>query len=503
MNNKTSTSFEKYLAPFLLALNAAISLPFAYALNIWTDEASTMESTRGGFLQSWNLALADERQAPLYFALIGALREINDSVFFVRLFSIACSLAAIKFFSDAAKIYLPENARGLTVAAFALHPFLILQNTEARGYTMTVLLAVLLLKFFHKGFSAEKEDRLAQVVYLLLAIVSLYTNYYLGFVLAGNFLALLTIRRWRAAGQYLCFMAAAAAFVAPLFISFTQQFSTNSQDYLGTTTLFVAARNCWQLLQTFILPLDPYSDEVSAMSVARLWLVRAGVLALIVGFLLKRPKNISNELLTLLAILVGAAAFLVLAHMQIGIRFVQIRHAAVIFPVTLLLVFVAANEIFTRRGVWLWSALLAVFIPYSLFTMFTPLAKRGDWARVAEYVQQNESAGQPIVVFQTYDIVGFRHYYRGQNPILPDGKVTEWSFEADFGQTNTNRSEIEFVISQIPANSRQIWLLTGDLCDNPKTTASCASLQDFIDAYYTVISEQNFHLEKARLLERK
>ena len=69
----------------------------AWHLNIWSDEASTLYTTQNGIFEAFSNA-GDEKQAPLYFVLLGAWRLIDDSHFFARLFSVLCSVLSIAAF---------------------------------------------------------------------------------------------------------------------------------------------------------------------------------------------------------------------------------------------------------------------------------------------------------------------------------------------------------------------------------------------------------------------
>src|SRR5215213_6298783 len=76
---------------FLILAHLAVTLPLAYFLNVWMDEASTLYTTQNGFFQTFQNVFADEKQAPLYFLLLSLWRELNGSIFFARALSIVFS----------------------------------------------------------------------------------------------------------------------------------------------------------------------------------------------------------------------------------------------------------------------------------------------------------------------------------------------------------------------------------------------------------------------------
>ncbi len=141
----------------LIILHLIITIPLAFNLNVWVDEASTLYNTQQGFIHTFQNVFHTEKQAPLYFLLLSLWRDIDDSFFFARLFSIICSCLAIKFFFDLAKSFFNQKQAILITTFFALHPFLIWISLEIRLYTMIVLLAVLLLKFFFEGYLNRRD----------------------------------------------------------------------------------------------------------------------------------------------------------------------------------------------------------------------------------------------------------------------------------------------------------------------------------------------------------
>jgi uncharacterized membrane protein len=132
----------------LIVVHLAIAVPLAYLLNIWADEASTYYSTQHGLIHALQNAANDEKQAPLYFWLLSVWRLLDGSIFFARLFSVVCSVAAIKVFSGLALRMLQPRAALLATAFFALHPFLFWASTETRVYSLVILLSAALVSLF-------------------------------------------------------------------------------------------------------------------------------------------------------------------------------------------------------------------------------------------------------------------------------------------------------------------------------------------------------------------
>jgi uncharacterized membrane protein len=505
----------KKLLFVLILLHLAMALPLAYTLNIWSDEASTLYTTENGLIQTFQNVFADEKQAPLYFLLLSGWREISHSIFFARLFSIIFSLLAIKFFFELARKIFDEKAGALITAFFALHPFLIWASLEIRVYSLVVLFSVLLLKFWFEVFFRRANangQRRDEILFVLTAIAALYTNYYLGFLLAGAFPALVAGRKWRAARRYFLLMTIVGIAILPLLWMIKAQLTTATGDVQTERTFGEGLRLIWNAGLNFVLPTEIFPPEnLTVISLVRVWLVRLAILAGAV-LLIKRRKLTDENILAFGTLCAIVCAFLLLAYFLLGNIYVEIRHAAVLFPPLVLFVALVLRAVLTpgredaktRNLIAVLAfgstVLIAGLFAYSIYTLYPDGAKRGDWARVAAYIQQNEKPNQPIIVFTVFDALSLPYHYRGVNRILPDERFFNWGIEGEFGTAESLKSETDFAISKIPFEADEIWLATGERC---LTTKACEPLENFVQANYTIIEEKDFYKEKIRLLRKK
>jgi len=129
-----------------------------------------------------------------------------------------------------------------------------------------------------------------------------------------------------------------------------------------------------------------------------------------------------------------------------------------------------------------------VFFSYSIYTLYPNLTKRGDWARIGSFLKQNETPNQPIIIFTVFDALALPYHYRGANRILPDEKFFDWELEAEPGSADAWRKQTDFIISKIPAETKEIWLLTNEKCNAGQ---SCLALENFVEANYNIIQEKN------------
>lgn len=506
----TSTSSRLPFLAVLICFHLIVALPLAYFLNIWADEASTLHTTQNGLVVALGSALADEKQAPLYFCLLGLWRNINDSIFFARLFSAGCSVLAIKFFYDLSRKLFADKKTIVVSAIFALHPYLIWTSLEIRVYSLVILLSILLLNFYFEGFlhpigkSTLASPKRYRIFFVVTSIFALYTNYYLGFLLVACFLGLLALRRWHEAKIYFLQMTIVGIVFLPLVWSLVSQLAVNTGGFQTDRSLIEGVRILWGHLLTFILPTEIFpNDTTSFWSVARLWFVRLGILATIVIFIKNRGKGIDRNIICFSVITSVICIFLLFSYFQLGEWYVEIRHASVLFVSLFLLVALIMVECLPDRMMWPIVALYFVFFSYGIFALYPERVKRGDWANVANFIEKNESENQPIVIFEAYHALALPYHYKGINKVLPDKNFFIWNFEDSPVSENAFKDQIAFVISQIPPEAPEIWLVTEDRCHKPVINIACKPLEDFVRSNYSVVLEKDFYWERIRLLKKQ
>jgi hypothetical protein len=515
-------SGKKFLFVLIL-LHLAVVLPLAYWLNVWKDEASTLYTTQHGFLYALTNAVTDERQAPLYFILMSVWRLADDSVFWARLFSVLCGALAVGFFYDSARRFLDARAAQFICAVFAIHPFLIWAGVEIRGYSLLILLSVLLLKFFAEGYlefekpGMERETeaipeisssrrRRQQIFYVVTAAIGLYTNYYLGFLLAAGFAALLVLRRFRTALTYFRQMLVVGVFSLPLVWIIKRQFSINTGGFVEPVSLAAGLEILAGYIREFIYPMGLAPDgTLSVISLFRLVFLWSAGAALVFFLLKNRLRAAADEkVLATGAFVAVVSAFLLAACLALGMKYTVARHFTVLFAPLILFLGVFSRKVLPPK-IWLVAAaLFALLFPYSkIYKQFPNFAKHGDWARVARFIEQNEKPNQPIIVFPAFDALSPAFHYRGVNKILPDERFFEWNHEDSPASENAFRKQIEFVISEIPPEADEIWVATEEVCQFAPTERSCAPLENFLEAHYTVEKQEDFYMERVRLFKKK
>jgi uncharacterized membrane protein len=222
----------------------------------------------------------------------------------------------------------------LASAFFALSPFLIWASLEIRVYSLVVLLSVVLLRQFVEIFliPVEPAPTWARPGLLLPSlIVSLYTNYYLGFLIAGLFGAVLLLRRPKQIVQFTLILLVAGLAFLPMLIAAQAEFAAKTGGFQESRSLMVGLRSLWSHFLTFILPAEIFpGDAPSTFSIVRVWLARSVILVTMIGaFIFRGQIQLRTAALGTIAGVIFIS--LLAAYFLVGPAYIEIRHAAVVF----------------------------------------------------------------------------------------------------------------------------------------------------------------------------
>lgn len=388
----------------------AVGLALAATLNIWQDEAYTLDTTAGGFAYALNQAIHFEQNAPLYFLVVTFLRKFGEDVFFLRAFSVVCAAATVALVPSLVRRYVPNADGGLVSAVVACNPFLIWSAVEMRAYALIVLISALLLLTFYDAFVKERASGWAAVAYAICVALGLYTQYYLAFLIASQALA---VARWYRP-RWLRYAAAVLAGViafAPMLSTIPAQVQ-NFREGFEAPTIAHAVVTVASILWHYLVPLSFPGDEL---------VYEVLTAALVLALVHYRPVVTVAGGGAIAFVTVCAAVALAVATYVAGIHVLN-RHAASLYiPATLSAFGIIASlrgEL-RFRAAFVAGATAIVLSLASLGITYRALATPGDWIRVDAYLRSHEVPGQPIAVFEAENAVPLAYYYRGPNRVVP------------------------------------------------------------------------------------
>ncbi len=505
-----SHASSHWLVGLCILVNMLICIPLAAKLNIWIDEAYTLDTTSRGVQYAIQQAIGFEEQAPFYFLLLSLWRTINGSIFFARLFSIASISLTIYLVSLISKKLFQDLHPGWLTATVALNPFIIWAAIEIRLYAFSILLSACLILLFLEAYWGETPQRKARWLYILVATVSIYTHYFLGFLIIAQGATLLVSGRWRAVKAFLLDMVVVSILFVPMVMALVNQILSvkdNVKDSGASLVgkagnpLIEGIKNSFLANLRYLLP-----DRIDTLSSSLYRFIRFAILfgLLFIGFRYRRFINPNTNVVWIMTLALSVVYLIAFTFLPM---LFHPRHNMVLFLPAVLSMFAALSLIPGRtrfQVLCLFSVLLFGIYGITLVNSYTPLAKTGDYARVASFINRHEAPGQPILVFNPEVEMTFRHYYQGSNQLVALPKPE--SFEEFNWQDLVIKKEEDLIVALSKLPRREVvWLLMDDkwLKNSPIYRESYEIIEGFVKAHYQTEISQDFYGSNLRLLRQK
>lgn len=486
------SSFARHWATLLIFGALVLGGGFlCLRLDLWQDEYYTLHTTESGIVRAAHRAIDFELQPPLYFMLLAAWRDAHLSLFWARAFSLVAVVAAVYLWTNVARRMLPDVPGWAILAVTAASHEVLWAATEARCYGLVLLLASAIVSCWHHGYVAEPRSRVARIALVAVATAGLYTQYYLGFLLVAGAGGLVAARRWIALRDYLLAMAGVFVLLLPLLPTVGRQISGHQAiDPEASPGLVLAARNVYWRIQEYVLPLATSVEPTpTAWIVARDWLFRAGMVA--AGVMAWRYRS------RLPWPLIGYWA--ALSVMFVGLRllvgddmFVSRYTSALLWPTQLLVLAVVALPRKTSLVVTVALVMIVANTP-AAWNRFAPLAKQGDWQRVADYLTESTNSGETVLVFTNVGVSPLEHYYRGLAPIVPlPGPLSLSRYDLAASELS-NEAELHRKLHKELSRVTTFWVVTAHTDPFQGVDVHLERLESFLRASCRPGVERQFH----------
>ncbi len=498
-------------------LNLLICLILGANLNLSSDEAYAFHTTGSNLKYAFDQAINFELQPPLYFIMLWGWRSLKSSIFFARLLSIIFITITLTILPKISRRFLPEINPVWLVIFLAFNPFVIWAALEIRVYAFVLLLSALLLLFFFDGYLAEIPQHRARWWYILVAILALYTQYYLGFFLVANACALLVLRRWQTLRDYVIAMVPVGVCFSPMLWFFLSHKQTEQLVYAHThtnTVEIISLSDVFKLISRRILGLilRPEWIGFEQRDSIGFYLI-FGIAVIAIGWqTIRFRRQITSPDLAIAVITVVLILFFVPTLYVVGQYGVLSRHVTLILlPLTLLVFSVLKVSILPafprlekKQVIIVVIVLVLISHLSSLYVTYANMAKLGDQVRIAAYLQAQEKPGQLIVVFNEFIALSLGYQYTGINPLvtLPQ----ELTFEKyDMHQyALEDEGQIVNALAKFPPDRRtSIWLVKTNTCAYANIDFHCEILNNFVNKNYQIEIQQEFYGATVELLHRK
>ena len=474
-----------------------VSIFLAAKLNIWIDEAYSLETTSTSFAHSLHQALHFEDQPPLYFLLLYAWRSLDHSIFFARLFSIVCIGFALVLTNSLSKKYFPSIPSSYVIAGLALNPFLLWAALEIRVYALVILLTVITQLAFLDAYCSGQRSRSARAVFIFACIAGLYTQYYFAFLIIALGL-ILARRRFAALKDYVLDVLVSLVAFSPMLFVLPQQFQTASINQSVNESLLQGVHQMAQIVLRFVIPASALPRFAPTLIFVLLAMGFASV-----GMGSKRWRQDANwhvPAVLAVSLFILETATLVGTHQEVTSRYASLMFVP--FGLAVYGIFANASPA-SRLAVPAWTVLVLLLSASTLCQTYGALAKQGDWQRVASYVTAHEKPHQPVLVFEASAALPLSHYYAGVNALVPIPAPLELRRFNPRDNVLATSAQIDRALSTQKYPIRELWLVRTDYCKWLAIDFGCPVLSSYVNSNFRVERNVPFYGSTVQLLRRK
>ncbi|MFZ2052748.1 MAG: glycosyltransferase family 39 protein [Candidatus Aminicenantales bacterium] len=489
----------KFFVGLILLGHLAITVFLSYKLNIWIDEAYTLNTTGQSLGYALEKSLQFESQAPLYFLLLNAWRKIDGSIFFGRLCSVICAVLTLLSYVQVSRYYLPGMQPVYLPAATALNPYLIWAAVEMRLYSLAILLTSLLMLFFYRRFIVRRKNRFDAVLLAVFSGIAVLTSYYFLLLLTA-FLGYILVRRSRRdLFEYLVMIFPSLILVIPLLAQVPRQMASHFPSQPEQIGLLRSFRIVFGLIQNLVL-------HLTALPLSAHVVIPALFFFITVCLVLRFKRKIAGAQIVIWTLFGITSAGFVFLVVFFGPNVVSPRYLFVIFILSSLAYFSVGFFLpeSARNKFAAYSLLVMVpFHAFILISRYSPLAKSGDYLRASSALERMEKPGEPIIVFNPEAAMSLSVYYRGRNDVVPIPRKID--FERYDIRDFVIRDEEQIVKAMGEALSRRqnIWFFHAGLDKYQGVDYQFPLLEKFLSREFEVESAFVFFRSELRYLRRK
>lgn len=495
---------SRAVVPGIILVHLAITIILSNTLNLWYDEAYSLQTTQSGISYAFTRAINFEEQPPLYFVLLNIWRNINDSYVFARFFSTLCTTLTLIVFVNISRTFVKNLHPGWLTAVVAFNPYMLWAATEIRCYAFVILLSTVLCKLFCDAYLSEHPIMHSKWYYTLASIAGLYTFYFLGFLLVANAFVLLLSKRWHALCIYLLSMVIAAICFVPMVWMVTQQVASNTTTAEISVSFLQGLEWIGNMAFSFIIPGKRFL--LSSPRQLIFWI--SIVLVLVFIF---RKREIIIMPVTLAFLIIAPMLWLFMFMVVVGANIdISDRHILFIYPPFILCVLFVVMVIVGEKGMIACSLMMFFLSAHTCIWGWPtgivkfPRTKWGEWDRVASYIMEAEKEKQPIFVYRSEAMLPLKWYYSGKNTLIPfprEANVEQYDLIGD--GVLTDEREVAQILSTHLDNSQRFWLITDTLTTYRGVTFGHELLLSVINQRYHVVSIKEFHGSTVRLIQKK
>ncbi len=489
---KISSQNFQYLF-IIIFVGLIINIAMTASLPVRLDEPYTMMTTAHGPVYAVEKSLNFEEQPPLYFFFVSLWRNIDHSLTWTRLFSVAFYPLIVLLSFFLAKEYIPGTNPHLFSAIVAFNPFILTLTSYARGYSLVLFLSELLFVLYYKAYLSGDFKKKYRICFFITAIISLYTQYYFGFVLLAAGLSLFLLRGKNAFRFYVIDMILPVLSLFALLPILPSQVNNVYDPSNKFTTVFGYLHFIYRTLEIYIMPLNQLRVSFIVRSLF------GGIILITFAYsvykIIKTKAAPNKNSLAIVLVLIFSFIFFFSILYIFGSIYIMPKHTAVVIIPMLLILYVFINLLNEKKTRLVWYIIIFVVFSGSIIKNYAAFKEEPTTLiEAAAYVKMNEAKGETIFLYNYLLQKFWPYYYDGSNTVigLPESidtaniyNVSNWAYH--------NTEDIKNNWKQYK-DLKTFWLITNKSDENPGVGVNFnyQLLDDYVENNFIIISRKNF-----------
>jgi mannosyltransferase len=402
---------------FICVIGAIVRFHMLGVKSLWLDEASSVTFARLPLRDFLRTMWYGEANMSFYYFLLRAWLRFGDSEFWLRSLSVLFGLASMIAVYRFGNRFLSRRTGIAAATLLAVHCFHIRYSQELRSYSLLAFLLIVSMYLF-LGALESPDRKILWMLYAIVSALAIYSQVFAVFVLAGEWLVVLTPSRIKRIGILRLLGAAAAIGVLIFPIAAVMLLRNSGQlDWVPRPSI---AGTLGVLLN--IAGIQPEDSQISPAGVFVLAIIFV-LLAIALGytfFARETDSDAPNERLPVL-FLVTCFFFPLLAMLLFSFKkpiFIP-RYLSMCVPAFILLLahaVITLERVFSHRRIV--SAIAFLFLLVAAMvgtrTYFYNFQTYGhDWRGVTSYILSEQQPGDAAIF---YSFSGHRvfDYYVGR-----------------------------------------------------------------------------------------
>jgi uncharacterized membrane protein len=485
-NGYTINTYWLLVASILL-LSYGLRVSGLTSESLWIDEGYSLALATHSIKEIVQGTAADQHP-PLYYMLLHFWLLQNQSVFFLRYFSVLIGVLGVAGAILFGCSLLNRKIGLLTGFFLACSPMHIWYSQEARMY---ILLSVeVTFSVYSLWRLINSSSRFYFYIYLLSALGALYTHYFAGFVIIFENLIVLC---WALKSKR-NFLGKWASIQGMIFIAFAPWLPIALYQALYHQMKWIPPLTIETVLSTLVLMVygDSYRQVPSLAFII-------GEVLFIVGIIQGLWRALNNKKQHFPFLFVGLWFTLPLSTIAvISQKYPIFQPKQMLFLVLPLLMLIAGALVelpMVQR--WITLGVMSVFIIISLANFYT-LNTKHEWREAAIYIERSCQPGDLLYFNPAAGALVFKVYFKGLFPI--DGYPPGYDVVKGGWEGNSVTPEIAHkVMSSFSAQYKRVWLIEF----NPHFWDPGGFLATWLGQHGQLIVDQQFRGIRVRLYDFK